>query len=377
MEDTKIEDEESVGLLSSKYLESQNIVLPKDVFRNFFTWFCYQFYKSLAFRVWLLLWLPLSAWWKLCSDPIPPFIATMVLITGLPLIPFILFVCHRRAFSKQLTQFCKEIIKNAPGIHIKDWELIVLNFNSYMYENKFWNNECFFFDVPRCYESFRKSILEPFSLKKDKNAKVKSFKESVPYIEEALEVYFAEVDKRLNQICSEKPLAANSFEDIPLPKQLYRLKFSWTIKTAMNLHCIEYVLLSLFSTYLIWIDNIFFRVCLIIVFSFDLTEIFNKSRVATMKMEDKRQFFLTIREQEIGANGWDQIAKRMNVYLFEQKVWKTEEFFFDGIDCKWFFDHNFSNPITSKRYISRLPLNAELWPYIKEAQLACEDESSA
>lgn len=52
--------------------------------------------------------------------------------------------------------------------------------------------------------------------------------------------------------------------------------------------------------------------------------------------------------------------KEMNVYLFEQKVWKTEDFFFDGIDCKWFFDHNFSSPITSKRFIWRLPLNEEL-----------------
>ena len=47
-----------------------------------------------------------------------------------------------------------------------------------------------------------------------------------------------------------------------------------------------------------------------------------------MKIEDKMQYrFTIIREQEIGATGWDEIAKKMNLYLFEQKVWKTEEFF--------------------------------------------------
>lgn len=43
---------------------------------------------------------------------------------------------------------------------------------------------------------FRTTLLEPFSLKKDEAAKAKSFKGSVPYIEEALEVYATEVDEQ-------------------------------------------------------------------------------------------------------------------------------------------------------------------------------------
>lgn len=174
-----------------------------------------------------------------------------------------------------------------------------------MYGNKFWIKWVFFFDVPRCYESFRKSILELFSLKKDNNAKVKSFKESVPYIEEALKVYFAEVDKRWNQICSEKPLAANSFENISLPKQLYRLKFFWTFITAMNRRYIKAFFGYSWFIYISWNDDILSRVFFLCFFSLSLIESFNKSRVATMKMEDKMQYILTIREQEIGANWWD------------------------------------------------------------------------
>ncbi|EJT44536.1 hypothetical protein SKUD_197004 [Saccharomyces kudriavzevii IFO 1802] len=80
MEDTKVEDEKNVGLLSSGYLESQKIVLPKDVFRNGFTWFCYETFKSLAFRIWLLSWLPVTAWWKMSTNWIYPFLATNLLI---------------------------------------------------------------------------------------------------------------------------------------------------------------------------------------------------------------------------------------------------------------------------------------------------------
>ncbi|CAI1691901.1 hypothetical protein SEUBUCD646_0N00100 [Saccharomyces eubayanus] len=108
-------------------------------------------------------------------------------------------ISRERTFSKQYTRFCKEMIESAPGTDTEDWEFIVANLNSYMYENRLWNNKHFFFDGQRCKQSFRLCILIPSSLKKDNDAKYKSFKESVPYIEEALEVYFAKLDERLNQ----------------------------------------------------------------------------------------------------------------------------------------------------------------------------------
>ncbi|CAI4651202.1 AAC_collapsed_G0039710.mRNA.1.CDS.1 [Saccharomyces cerevisiae] len=90
-----------------------------------------------------------------------------------------------------------------------------------------------------------------------------------------------------------------------------------------------------------------------------------------VKMEHKMQFLLTIiNEQESGANGWDEIARKMNRYLFEKKAWKNEEFFFDGIDCEWFFNHFFYRVLSAKKSMWPLPLNVELWPYIKEAQLS-------
>lgn len=69
------------------------------------------------------------------------------MLLGFSFIPIILIICRRRAVSKQYTQFCKEIIKSAPGTDTEDWESIVIKLNSYMYENKIWNNKYFFLTV--------------------------------------------------------------------------------------------------------------------------------------------------------------------------------------------------------------------------------------
>ncbi|CAI6721027.1 ANL_collapsed_G0027580.mRNA.1.CDS.1 [Saccharomyces cerevisiae] len=54
-------------------------------------------------------------------------------------------------------------------------------------------------------------------------------------------------------------------------------------------------------------------------------------------MEHKMQFLSTIiNEPESGANGWDEIAKKMNRYLFEKKVWKNDEFFSTGLTVNGF-----------------------------------------
>ncbi|CAI4420664.1 AKH_1a_G0046670.mRNA.1.CDS.1 [Saccharomyces cerevisiae] len=66
--ENEIEDEKSIDMLSFKQLESQKTVLPQDVFRNELTWFCYEIYNSLALRICMLLWLPLSVRWKLSNN---------------------------------------------------------------------------------------------------------------------------------------------------------------------------------------------------------------------------------------------------------------------------------------------------------------------
>nr|CAI6542093.1 AKR_HP1_G0022290.mRNA.1.CDS.1 [Saccharomyces cerevisiae] len=381
MKENELKNEKSVDVLSFKQLESQKTVLPQDLFRSSFTWFCYEIYKSLVFRIWMLLWLPLSVWWKLSNNWIYPLIVSLLVLFLGPI--FVLVICglsRKRSLSKQLTQFCKEITKNTPSSDPHDWEVVAANLNSYLYENKAWNTRYFFFNAMGCQEAFRTTLLEPFSLKKDEAAKVKSFKDSVPYIEEALEVYFTEVEKQWKLFNSEKSWSPVGLEDAKLPKEVYRFKLTWVLKRISNIFmlipflnflcciCVTGNVPSITAPFILgWI-------------LFMLVQGFQNMRmiVLSVKMEHKMQFLSTIiNEQESGANGWDEIAKKMNRYLFEKKVWKNEEFFFDGIDCEWFFSHFFYRVLSAKKSMRTLSLNVELWPYIKEAQLSCSEESLA
>ncbi|CAI6690952.1 BAD_collapsed_G0044560.mRNA.1.CDS.1 [Saccharomyces cerevisiae] len=380
MKENELKNEKSVDVLSFKQLESQKTVLPQDVFRNELTWFCYEMSKSLAFRIWMLLWLPLSVWWKLSNNWIYPFIVSLLFLFLGPI--FLLVICglsRRRSLSKQLTQFCKEITKNTPSLNTRDWEVVAANLNSYLYENKAWNTKYFFFNAMGCQEAFRTTPLEPFSLKKDEAAKVKSFKDSVPYIEEALEVYFTEVEKQWKLFNTEKSWSPVGLEDAKLPKEAHRSKFTWFLKRIFTIYFLPLCLAFFNRIYTSRNDDLIPDFLYTVVIFLFMVWLFRNVRMIALsvKMEHKMQFLSTIiNEQESGANGWDEIAKKMNRYLFEKKVWNNEEFFFDGIDCEWFFSHFFYRVLSAKKSMRALSLNVELWPYIKEAQLSRGDEAS-
>ncbi|CAI4896091.1 CHS_3a_G0043160.mRNA.1.CDS.1 [Saccharomyces cerevisiae] len=380
MKENELKNEKSVDVLSFKQLESQKIVLPQDLFRSSFTWFCYEIYKSLAFRIWMLLWLPLSVWWKLSNNCIYPLIVSLLVLFLGPI--FVLVICglsRKRSLSKQLIQFCKEITENTPSSDPHDWEVVAANLNSYLYENNVWNTKYFFFNAMVCQEAFRTTLLEPFSLKKDKAAKVKSFKDSVPYIEEALGVYFTEVEKQWKLFNTEKSWSPVGLEDAKLPKEAHWSKFTWLLGRIFTIYFLPLCLAFFNCIYTSRNDDLISDfLCTVVIFLF-MVWLFRNVRmiVLSVKMEHKMQFLSTIiNEQESGANGWDEIAKKMNRYLFEKKVWNNEEFFFDGIDCEWFFSHFFYRLLSAKKSMWLLPLNVELWPYIKKAQLSRGDEAS-
>lgn len=380
MKDNEIGDEKSVDVLSVKSLKSQKTVLPQDVFRNELTWFCYEKSKSLAFRIWMLLWVPLSVWWKPSDDWILSLKASIFRLSlGLQLLWGMSAFSRRRALSKQHTQFSKEITKNTPSSDPHDWEVIAANLNSYFYENKAWNTRYFFFNAMGCQEAFRTTLLEPFSLKKDEAAKVKSFKDSVPYIEEALEVYFTEVEKQWKLFNTEKSWSPVGLEDAKLPKEAHRSKFTWLLGRIFTIYFLPLCLAFFNCIYTSRNDDLISDfLCTVVIFLF-MVWLFRNIRmiVLSVKMEHKMQFLSTIiNEQESGANGWDEIARKINRYLFEKKVWNNEEFFFDGIDCEWFFSHFFYRLLSAKKSMWLLPLNVELWPYIKKAQLSRGDEAS-
>ncbi|QHS73598.1 Ecm34p SPAR_H00020 [Saccharomyces paradoxus] len=277
MEGLHLEDEKSVGPpLFGAFESKNNARLPKNEFISFFTWSCYEVINSSAFRIWLLLCLMLIAGWKFysCIAGGKPFVTNMegpiktehqrssgfflkhystivtIVICFLLSFSWEAFKMYReRALGKQITQFAKEIIKSTPSIDMESWDSVAVNFNSYMYENKLWNTEYYFFDGSSCHLIFRRTLLW-LSAAMDDDSKLNIFRKH-PYIEEALKVYFAEVDRKWNLINSQKSSSNIAIENIQLPGKSYRFKifqfFKKTIKerTSIVMTIISYLAASL------------------------------------------------------------------------------------------------------------------------------------
>ena len=306
-----------------------------------------------------------------------PCLASSFLFLVLAFLPLSHSLSRDRALSKQLTEFSKAITRNAPGTNADDWKNVAASLNSYLYESKAWNTRYLFFEALDCQEAFRRIILEPFFLQKDEAARIKSFRESVPYIEEAVQTYFAEVDKRWKLFDSEKSWSPVDLENAQLPKDTHRFKLTWVLKRNLSIFSLISFLNFLVCIYVSREMCLLLRTLYLGCIFFMIVKGFtNTKKVLIMSMEHNMQFLSTIiNEQKTGANGWDEIAKKMNKYLFEKKVWKNEEFFFDGTDCERFFSDRFYHPLSSKKSTWPVPLNVELWPYVKEAQASRGDNS--
>lgn len=277
---------------------------------------------------------------------------------------------RERALGKQITQFAKEIIKSTPSTDMESWERVAVNFSSYMYENKFWNTEYFFFDGSSCHVIFRRTLLW-LSAAMDNDSKLNFFRKH-PYIEEALKVYFAEVDRKWNLIKSQKSSSNIPIGNIQLPGQSYHFKFFQFFKTIKERISIATTIIACVMS--IWSSKFLILPTFWIVFGcFFKFLFFEIDRSHSMEVEHKLQYLSTIISEQKNSDGnvWDKIAKRMNAYLLERKVWGSDVFFFDGADCEHFFERNFLRHLPS-RASSRpeLPI-AELLPYIEKAQTAC------
>ncbi|QHS75972.1 Cos10p [Saccharomyces paradoxus] len=370
---------ENIPLLSSRGLEFQSTFsLPKDIFRNRLTWSCCEICNSLGFCIWLLLWLPLTVWWGMSSTSTYSFfIALVLLFLGLIILPPIQILCRKYTLSNHLTQLSKEIIKSTPGAFSDDWDTVALHFNSYLYENNAWNTGQFFFNGTDCQEAFRKTILEPVVLRREnEGARFTSFEVSVFHIEKAVQVYFTKVHEQWKLIHTEKECSATGLENVKLPKETYRCKLAWSFQ---RIRFSYYPVESLSDLVDIYLYAQFSSLCLVsyclVDILFRVVEDFQNIRPKSMKVEDKMQYLSDIiSEQGAPTERWDKIARKTNRWLFEKRVWKNEEFFFDGTDCQVFFKRNFSTLLFSKISVPSRSLNVELWQYIQEAQSASTDE---
>ncbi|CAI6385420.1 BBF_HP2_G0000930.mRNA.1.CDS.1 [Saccharomyces cerevisiae] len=94
-------------------------------------------------------------------------------------------------FSHKLSEttpcIYKEITKKTSDTGINDRKVVSTNLILYLYTNIVWDSR-YFINATDCQEVSKTILLQPFSLKKDETAKVKSFQDFAPCIKEAFEV---------------------------------------------------------------------------------------------------------------------------------------------------------------------------------------------
>ncbi|CAI4233832.1 ANE_G0000030.mRNA.1.CDS.1 [Saccharomyces cerevisiae] len=81
----------------------------------------------------------------------------------------------------------KEITKKTSDTGTNDRKVVSTNLISYLYTNIVWDSR-YFINATDCQEASKTILLQPFSLKKDETAKIKSFQDFAPCIKEAFEV---------------------------------------------------------------------------------------------------------------------------------------------------------------------------------------------
>ncbi|EGA72470.1 Cos10p [Saccharomyces cerevisiae AWRI796] len=239
------------------------------------------------------------------------------------------------------------------------------------------NCTIFFFNGTDCQEAFRKTILEPAVLRRqNEDPRFSSIEILVPYTEDAVQVYFTKVNAQWRLIHGKKECKLTMLENVKLPKETYRCKLAWSCqRIRISFSPLDFlpdmsdffICANLSPACLVsyWLIDIFFR----------MIDDFQNIRPKSMKVDDKMQYLSDIiNEQGASPEKWDTIARKTNTRLLEKRVWKNEEFFFDGTDCQAFFERNFSSLLFSKKSASPRSLNVELWKYIQEAQLSCNYE---
>ena len=201
MRENDIGDEKS-SLESSQCLEFRNGTQRQNAFRNRFTWLCYEPPSLIILRIVSILFAPstisnlvqnivvLLSGSYFIWDVVPGRVLMMSIIEistflMLAIVNFRdLFRDYfpvKRILSKELDQFSKKIIADAPGADTKDWERVASHFNSYVYEKKLWSTKFFIYNGVECYETFRAHILEPFILAEDDPEKLRALEnQSLP-----------------------------------------------------------------------------------------------------------------------------------------------------------------------------------------------------
>ncbi|KAH9200421.1 hypothetical protein LQ764DRAFT_115482 [Zygosaccharomyces rouxii] len=128
--------------------ESQKPVLPKDLFKNAFTWMFYEISKHRFPRVVSCVYLVIvlvGFWWNFADKNLPlGIVLAAVGLFGIlfGLIPAWFQNVKEHPNTKKLVQ---QVLESNPGVDTRKWDEIANILNPFFYRENIWRTPFFFF----------------------------------------------------------------------------------------------------------------------------------------------------------------------------------------------------------------------------------------
>ncbi|KAH9199041.1 DUP family-domain-containing protein [Zygosaccharomyces rouxii] len=313
--------------------ESQKPVLPKDLFKNAFTWFLYEILKQ---RIpWVISGLCMVAGWAVFQTN---FIYKNMLVSamttgalfGCALVwPFLRFG-YLKLHPKNMTELVQQVLESNPGVDIEKWDEIANRLNSSFYQEHLWNTPYFFFDGQQAQLAFRDNVLRPYlEGKLDDITDMDKIQSANCYLQSLGEKF-----ELLLKVNLPEPVLNSE-----LPRDTHRNKFYFYAPYLyVGFMVCYYQVLTLFMIVMAFKSKFFLPLINAVLFQYVTLRAYQDSYCMLYPQMDiirGMDFLAIIIRVSPGKElaKWDQISRYMNQYLAEENIGYSKNRFFDGKHC--------------------------------------------
>ncbi|AQZ15906.1 hypothetical protein BZL39_J00720 [Zygosaccharomyces parabailii] len=350
-------------------------LLPKDLFKNRFTWGLHEVRKYylpsvMPFLCLLVAYILISV--DCFGNSRTRIISiTLCIVVAFCFPPIWFFTERRRIISQHRVKIAEAFLMVNEESKNEPWNQVACQMNQFFFEGRYWNTSNFFFDDKQFSASFRKHLLIPFHQGISENNFIHDKKNpihnAIASYQQLTNLTFANFMKNF--------MVESAPEQTALPRDKYRNKLtfhkkyftSWMFLGLMLV--VSYSIVSSVrskkpSNLLSTASHIFDA---FVYYSFYCNHKRNKLGVKSMC-----KFLATIISVAPGCDTkrWDIVAMHMNQYLHNEEIWRGEqENFFDGRDCMDFFSKGLK-PLASEES-SAYP---ELKTFVCDALKVCESK---
>ncbi|SCW02644.1 LAFE_0F11166g1_1 [Lachancea fermentati] len=377
-------DVETASLTDDIELEAGGVTLPRDVFRNRFT---YVFYMMKNY----MLLMPLVVVVQTVLSELTLSKSNIYFYWGEYLLYFVFiqilfYWCGKKLRSvfqseANATHFSQTVQSISPECSIEKWDVVAAKMNAFLYESGALKSPYYFYDGSVCFANFRYHFVLPYYNPDTTNTSacedaVKSYQESLDEIWREYHDVVATPAENMN---------------VMLPRDQFRCKFTYFCKESRTLVALGLFLIVIdaalhvflyytgsrldFLKYSWFVD---LEVLGFLCFSPWLHRSFKDCKMTICNRMAFLKAFMRHRNEN-ALQRWDHIAEDMNEALSTCTENPSPYFFYDGAACNAYFKRIFSLEPKKASFLSRFKrptgsVNPELEPYVQEVKAILEKE---